>query len=230
MKKLRSALFIILALALSSCQVTENIALSADANTSEGEIAVYDFFIETVNSFSELLDEKNRNIVDEAVSDLAGSLAENINNSNVVYAAREGNEYTIAFDFLSISDVFGSLGTFSIFTETETSLSFYLDIDNYSELKSAIAFLSDPNFEVYGPEYNIGMSEDDYLEMISYLLGEDAPDAIKSSIIEISFTLPSSISDASGVIITSDNSCTYSFPLIDFLLLSEPMSFYISWS
>ena len=107
---------------------------------------------------------------------------------------------------------------------------FHLDISNYGELKEIVPFLADPNFEVYGPEYNQGMSEADYLDMIYYLLGEEAPDAISSSMIDINITTPGEIVSSEGVTVTGSNTCTYSFPLIDFLLLSEPMAFSISWN
>ena len=74
------------------------------------------------------------------------------------------------------------------------------------------------------------MSEADYSDMIYYLLGEEAPDALKTSMITINFTLPGAITSSEGVTVTGENSCTYSFPLIDFLLLAEPMSFSITWN
>ena len=93
-----------------------------------------------------------------------------------------------------------------------------------------IPFLSDPNFEVYGPEYNQGMSEADYLDMIFYLLGEEAPEALQTSLVTINVTLPGEIISAEGVTVTGANSFTYAFPLIDFLLLAEPMSFSVTWN
>ena len=146
--------------------------------------------------------------------------------------ANEGNKYYLSFDFVSISNALSSISASdnTILKQDGNSIDFYLDINNYPELKAMIPFLSDPNFEVYGPEYNQGMSEADYLDMIFYLLGEEAPDAIRNSTIEINFALPGTITESSGVTVTGDNTCTYSFPLIDFLLLNEPMSFSITWN
>ena len=234
MNKLLIFLSILLIILLPSCQVTENITLSNDVSTSSGEIEVYDFFIDVLNDFSEFLDTSsgNESIMDAAVRDFTNGLSTNENNSNVFYS-KDGNTYSLSFDFKDITSALSAISgdkEFSVLKGDEHSLSFYLDINNYSELKEMIPFLSDPNFEVYGPEFNQGMSEADYSDMIYYLLGEEAPDALKTSMITINFTLPGAITSSEGVTVTGENSCTYSFPLIDFLLLAEPMSFSITWN
>lgn len=233
MKKLLTSILLLTLILISSCQVSENITIKDNISTSETNIEVYDFFIAVLNDFSQFMDNPNdASIVNTAFSDFANGLASNENNSNVVYMANEGNKYYLSFDFVSISNALSSISASdnTILKQEGNSIDFYLDINNYPELKAMIPFLSDPNFEVYGPEYNQGMSEADYLDMIFYLLGEEAPDAIRNSTIEINFTLPGTITESSGITVTGDNTCTYSFPLIDFLLLNEPMSFSITWN
>ena len=224
----------LLLLLFTSCQVTENIKLSDEVNTSSGEIEIYDFFIAVIDDFSEFLDSSSssESIMDSAVRDFANGLSSNENNSNVLYTIEEGNRYTLSFDFDDITEALSALGGsgFSVLKGDENSLSFYLDINNYAQLKEMIPFLSDPNFEVYGPEYNQGMSEADYLDMIFYLLGEEAPEALQTSLVTINVTLPGEIISAEGVTVTGANSFTYAFPLIDFLLLAEPMSFSVTWN
>ncbi len=233
MKKI--LIFVSLLLILfTSCQVTENITLTDEVNTSSGEIEIYDFFIAVIDDFSEFLDSSSssESIMDSAVRDFANGLSSNENNSNVLYTIEEGNRYTLSFDFDDITEALSALGGsgFYVLKGDENSLSFYLDINNYAQLKEMIPFLSDPNFEVYGPEYNQGMSEADYLDMIFYLLGEEAPEALQTSLVTINVSLPGEIISAEGVTVTGANSFTYAFPLIDFLLLAEPMSFSVTWN
>lgn len=235
MKRIFAILTFISIILLSSCQVTENIIISDGENTSESDIIVYDFFIDVLNDFSAFVSDESQDesIMDAAVRGFADGLASNPDNCNIIYTKGSGNEYKLSFDFKSISNALSALNGAegnSVLKEGENSLSFYLDINNYVELKEMIPFLADPNFEVYGPEYNQGMSEADYLDMIYYLLGEEAPDAISSSMIDINITTPGEIVSSEGVTVTGSNTCTYSFPLIDFLLLSEPMAFSISWN
>lgn len=235
MNKILTFLVLILVILFPSCQVTEKITLSEDGNTSESNIQVYDFFLAVLNDFSAFLTEETSvdSIMDNAVRDFANGLSSNPNNSNVFYTRGESGEYMVSFDFESISNALSTLSggrETTILKEDGNSISFYLDINNYPELKEMIPFLSDPNFEVYGPEYNQGMSETDYLDMIYYLLGEEAPDAIRNSLISIDITVPGKFTATEGVTVTSSNTCTYSFHLIDFLLLASPMSFSISWN
>lgn len=235
MNKLLIFFTFLLLIVFPSCQVTENITLSDAGNTSEGEIIVSDFFIDVLKDFSQFMatSASDESIMDSAVRDFANGLSSNENNSNVLFSKGEGNQYTLSFDFEDITEALSALGgveNFSVLEGDDHSLSFYLDINNYSELKEMIPFLADPNFEVYGPEFNQGMSEADYSDMIFYLLGEEAPEALQTSLITINFTLPGELTKAEGVTVTGENSCSYSFPLIDFLLLSKPMSFSISWN
>ena len=235
MNKLLIFFTFLLLIVFPSCQVTENITLSDAGNTSEGEIIVSDFFIDVLNDFSQFMatSDSDESIMDSAVRDFANGLSSNENNSNVLFSKGEGNQYTLSFDFEDITEALSALGgveNFSVLEGDDHSLSFYLDINNYSELKEMIPFLADPNFEVYGPEFNQGMSEADYSDMIFYLLGEEAPEALQTSLITINFTLPGELTKAEGVTVTGENSCSNSYPLIDFLLLSKPMSFSISWN
>ena len=117
----------------------------------------------------------------------------------------------------------------SLFTLSDDSLSFYLDINNYPELKAIVPFLADQNFEVYGPEYNQGMSEADYLDMIYFLLGEDGPEAITNGVMEININVPGTITAADGCRIAGTNTAVFTFPIIDFLLLNTPLSFSVAW-
>ena len=76
----------------------------------------------------------------------------------------------------------------------------------------------------------MGYSEQDYMDMITFAIGEEAPDALRNSYITINVTVPGTITSLEGAKQTGSDSFTYSFPLIDFLLLAQPLSFSVSWS
>lgn len=232
MKKLSTYLSAALVLAcLCSCAVSESLSLGKDSSCSGTDITVYPFFIDVLNDFSEFLPQSDETIMDAAVGGFSNNLANSGEAFDVSYSKTGENSYSISFGFNSTEALVSALkgGSNSVLKETDNSLSFHLDIGNYGELKSIIPFLSDPNFEVYGPEYNQGMSETDYLDMIYYLLGEEGPDAIRNSTIDIAIRTPGPVVAAEGVKKTGTDSVLYSFPLIDFLLLNEPMEFSITW-
>ena len=129
---------------------------------------------------------------------------------------------------MNMSDLGAANNT--LITETENSFSFFVDINNFEELTKIVPFLADPNFEVYGPLYNQGMTEEEYLDMIYYLLGEEGPDAIKNGEVKVNIEVPGTISSVEGAVKTGDRKAEFKFPIIDFLLLNKPISFKVSWN
>ena len=230
MKKL-SMVFLAIFL-LASCAVTEDMQLGSTQSSSKTDIEVYPFFVEVLEDFSEFLPEDNEPIMDAAIRDFTGGLESVAGATDASYEKKGDLEYRVEFNFTNISDLLSRLGRVdnqSVIQQDEHGMKFYLDIYNYPELKEAIPFLADPNFEVYGPDYNEGMSEEDYLDMIYYLLGEEGPGAITESDIRIDIRTPKAIKSITGAEKTGAKSFRYEFPLIDFLLLAEPMTFEVVW-
>ncbi len=217
---------------LSSCTVTEDLSINGTGGiASSTDISVEKFFTDVLTDFAEFLPEDNSSIMDNAIASFGDGLANMaaINDAETVKTGER--EYHIAFSIDDIDSLMAEFGVENqtLFEKTESSLSFFLDMNNYGELKQAVPFLADPNFEVYGPEYNQGMSEAEYLEMISFLLGEEGPDAIANGTVTMNITVPGTVTGAENAEITGDSTITYSFPIIAFLLLNEPLSFSVEW-
>lgn len=221
---------------LSSCAVTENInAATGYSGSSSADITIDSFFLSVLEDFSSFSSLGNgKAIMDDALLGFAGTLDKAQSASEVtILSDGEGKRYIINFDYSSITSLMKELNKGegnTILKARSTSLSFNLDKDNYSELKNVIPFLSDRNFEVYGPEYSNGMSEDEYYEMITFLLGEESVSALKESFVTINITVPGTIKTIEGAVKTGQKSAVYSFPVIDFLLLNDPLAFSISWN
>ena len=225
--------FLAAAILLSGCQVTEDLTLNTDGTgSSHTAIHVEQFFINVLEDFSEFLPSSDESMMESAINGYAAELNGADSIINAQWENLGDNKYTVSFDYASINQILEEMGAAdqSLFTITGSSLSFYLDINNYQELKAVVPFLADQNFEVYGPEYNQGMTESDYLDMIYFLLGEDGPEAIANGLINVNITLPGKVSSAEGCSITGDNTVQFSFPIIKFLLLNEPLSFSVEWN
>ena len=233
MKKSSILITLLTAFFLMSCTVSEEMVLGKENSASGTDIKVYDFFAEVLADQADLLTGSSADIVDNTMKDFTRGLANSGAATDVILIPRGRNSYTLSFGFSQFGDVIKALGGAgieqSVIRETENSLSFYLDLDNYGDLEQAIPFLADPNFEVYGPRYNEGMSPDEYLEMMYYLLGEDAPEAISESLITIEIEVPSAIKTAEGCTRLDSRTVRYELPLLDFLLLAEPLSFSVTW-
>ena len=195
MKKL---LILILSIAFifTSCTVTESILISSSqTGASSSNIIVEDFFIEVLEDFGEFLPSSDQSIMDEAMAGFASQLSSSSAASGVKFVNLGDNQYILDFAYSDMSKMMKDLGAEgnTLITETPNSFAFYVDINNFEELTKIVPFLADPNFEVYGPLYNQGMSEEDYLDMIYYLLGEEGPDAIKNGHVTIYIEVPESI-------------------------------------
>jgi len=65
--------------------------------------------------------------------------------------------------------------------------------------------------------------------MISYILGEEGPDAIMQSVISIRIATPTSVISQEGGTKTGTNTVRFDIPLIDILLLAKPITFSATW-
>jgi hypothetical protein len=201
------------------------------------DLSVYDFFSTILEDFAPFdAEASDTPIIEQSVDEFIAQLSQAESTSNVSAMKVKENSFFIDFTFSSLNEIIDDLVdekeqtllTIKNIGEEER-FEFYLDLDNYPQLTQIVKFLEDENFETFGPLYNQGMSAADYLEMISYILGEEGPDAIEESVISLRLTAPKSISSYQGGILENDNTIRFDIPLIDILLLAEPITFYAQW-
>ena len=232
--RLTAFLGIALSLVLTSCAVTENLSVDKrNGGDSSVNLKVENFFQDVLADFNEFSTTKDSStVLDNAVKELETSLQKGKGTKDVKFTKKDADAYEGTFTFTSLSSLFADLGADkdqTILVQSGNTLTFRLDMENYEQLTKIIAFLKDKNFEPFGPTYNQGISESDYLDMISFMLGEEGPDAIKNSQITLNLKTPGTITSFTGGKKLDDTSFQFSFPLIDFLLLQNPLSFSVSW-
>jgi hypothetical protein len=223
---------LLLIILLSSCTVTEQISLkNSNYGTIESSIAVEDFFLTVLDDFSEFMPSGNESILDGGIREFASGIGKSRNTTAVTLDKPTDNSYLVSLECNNITALLNELsgGTQTILKTGANSLDFKINLDNYPELKAIVPFLADPNFEVFLPEYNVGYTEEDYLEMIVFLLGDEAPEKIRQSTVKVQLLLPGQVTNTVNCRKTGTNTIEYEFRLIDFLLLAEPLSFSVSW-
>ncbi len=218
----------------SSCTVTEGLTFNGNnANNSAFDFSVEDFFIAVLQDFSEFTPQAgDQSLMDKSIGDFKTALENSSTTKNVALDKLSDNAYKGTFEFTDLNQLVTDLGAGdnqSLLTVTSSSMKFYLSMDNYDQLVPVIPFLADENFEAFGPVYNQGLSEADYLEMISFMLGEEGPPAIQKSVITLRINTPKPITSFTGGKKISDTVYEFSFPLIDFLLLANPITFTVNW-
>ena len=204
-------LFLILSIAIflfSSCSVTQSFSLSKSGGSSLSDIKVDQFFLDVLEDFSDFTPQGDYSIMDEAMVNFADKLNSSSSSSNVkLRTDGKSTRYIISLDFSSleklVADLNGGKGN-SLLIISDNKMTLNLTYDNYEELEDVIPFLSDPNFEVYGPRYSNGMSEEEYMDMISFLLGEAGPEALKKSFVSIEIETPGDITAIKGAMKTGE--------------------------
>jgi len=221
-------------LLLGSCTITENISFKQTGyHISAFDFTVEDFFLAVLKDFSEFAPEdKDISQMDKAIGDFEQALQYSPTTKNVELHKLDEHSYEGVFEFSDLQRLVTDLGAGenqSLLDISEHSLTFFLSLDNYEQLVPVIPFLADKNFEAFGPVYNQGLSAADYLEMISFMLGEEGPPAIERSVITLRVNTPKEITSFSNGRKVSPRVYEFSFPLIDFLLLAEPITFTVRW-
>ena len=246
MRKLLAAFAVITscALLLSSCVGAEKLTFSGDYTQAKAvpgknhvDLSVDDFFVGVVEDLSDWENKGNNDpIIDVAIQDFVKNLEASGVTSSVRFVETGHNTYMGDFSFTDfpqlLIDLSNGQSDQNVVTMTsrngKTHVEISINMDNYVQLTKIIPFLADPNFEVYGPLYNNDLTEEEYLEMVSFILGSQCPDSIKSSSVTIQVVAPKAISSHNGRLRNS-RTVEFTFPLIDFLLLHESIDFYLEY-
>ncbi|MBR5099401.1 MAG: hypothetical protein IK091_09290 [Spirochaetales bacterium] len=231
-------------LLLSSCVVAEKLTLTGDYTQVKAvpgknhvDLSVDDFFVGIVEDLSDWENTGNNDpIIDVAIQDFVKNLEASSVTASIRFLETGHNTYMGDFSFTDfcqlLIDLSNGQNDQSVVTMTEkngkTHVEISINMGNYEQLTKMIPFLADPNFEVYGPLYNNDLTEEEYLEMVSFILGEQCPDSIAASSIKIQVVAPKAISDHNGKLRNS-KTVEFSFPLIDFLLLHHSIDFYLEY-
>ena len=229
---------------LSSCVVAEKLTLTGDYTQVKAvpgknhvDLSVDDFFVGIVEDLSDWENTGNNDpIIDVAIQDFVKNLEASSVTASIRFLETGHNTYMGDFSFTDfrqlLIDLSNGQNDQSVVTMTEkngkTHVEISINMGNYEQLTKMIPFLADPNFEVYGPLYNNDLTEEEYLEMVSFILGEQCPDSIAASSIKIQVVAPKAISDHNGKLRNS-KTVEFSFPLIDFLLLHHSIDFYLEY-
>ena len=106
------------------------------------------------------------------------------------------------------------------------TITVHIDRQNFNNISEFLALRDNPLFETFGPEQNEHTSEEEYLEMIEFMLGEDGPPSLIASFIEIEVNVKGKILSQTGGQVAG-NSVLFRIPLIRVLLLDQPLEYSI---
>jgi hypothetical protein len=231
-------LAIALTAATASCTIKQQITVHVDeSGDAQFEILIEDYFIEVVKDF-QVFAEEETDVTQDNLDELAVDLNKSNYTSDALFEKVDDNFYRGSFNFSDLEEFFNELKeeddeNLSVFTYTKRgfvqSLTIYIDIDNYYQLKKLVPMLEDPEFSMFGPEENIGVSEVDYIDMIGFALGDEGPPSLRRSFIEVIIVTDHPIITQKGGTLLSPNEISFNIPMLDFLLLAEPIVKAVTW-
>ncbi len=102
---------------------------------------------------------------------------------------------------------------------------FHLNRQNYQDIARRTPLLNTPAVKSFGPLENRESSREEYREMVATFLGAQGPPALDESRITIIIRTKGRILSQSGGRLTDPHTFRYEAPLIDYLLLKEPIRF-----
>ncbi len=235
MKKNRCIMFVCLILfTLSSCVITENMSI----NSSHTDFTAFQFMEDLMEDISCWTDNGDgKSVMDKTVESIGNNIIYTGSSSDVRIEKKTEHNYTVDFSFEDLNQLIARMTlnpnqNLVVMKQHngKMRMEINLNLENYDTLTQVIPVLSDPNLEVYGPKYNNppyeNRTEEEYLFMIDFIFGSGSQ-SIKSSAVNLTYTAPSVITATNGTAL--GNTASFSFPLIDFILLHEPIYLYCEW-
>ncbi|MDC7124468.1 MAG: hypothetical protein PQJ46_02805, partial [Spirochaetales bacterium] len=180
----------------SSCSVKNEITLSADGSgTASTNTVLEDSLVFYIQSLAELTGEDSSDSLfdtDAIKSEMEKNPGIKVNSIDSI----DDKKITAEIEFDNIEELIKE----SEKTLNKKVVSFkqngdvkeikiYIDIDNFKDIAPLFPIVDNPLFETFGPLENQEISEDEYLEMMDYALGDGGGTLIKNSIITTSIKI-----------------------------------------
>ena len=105
------------------------------------------------------------------------------------------------------------------------TLSVHLDSDNYSQLTALFPVLEHPLVISLGPQPDLEVNDDEYLEMMQFVLGDDGPPAILDSEVKVRVQVEGRVVEQQGGELLDDGSVLITIPLLRILVLDQPLDY-----
>lgn len=234
---MQKLILIITSILLFSCSSKHHIHINSDdsANISFN-VKNKDSLIETLKDWGAVQEVENDSVID--IDLIQSELANDPNIDNVDIKSSSKNSYDGTLFVTDINNLFENstneipkeLQIFSLTKKNnQKTLKIMLSLENYIYLKNSLPILQNESIDMLGPDSNQDVTKEEYLDMMSFSLGDDGPKDILSSNIELKITVDGSITDITGGEIIDSKSCLFKVPLIDIILLKDKLTYSVTY-
>jgi hypothetical protein len=108
------------------------------------------------------------------------------------------------------------------------TLKLHLDRATYKQLSVVFPLLADPMFAGLGPQANEKISDEEYLEMVRFSLGDEGPGLLKKSFIDLTIKPEGEIVSQTGGTL-ANGGVLFRIPLLRLLVLDKPLDYSVSF-
>ncbi len=232
-----ATLFILINLLFSSCTIKQDIELNKNGSGSvsiniEMMDGFYDYLItfgEDANDLGYEADNSIFNIeaIENKLSELNGVTVTR------VYTPSE-KELEIEFNFTDIGSIIeavpGDEELLSLVRRGNNRIfRFFLNAETYYQIVPLVPVTDSPLYEALGPQPEYPISEQEYLDLVEFTIGEDGPGMVQDSFVTSNFDVNGSIISQTGGTI-SRGKVIFELPLLRFLLLLDPTEYEITFN
>ncbi len=227
---------------LSSCAMRQEAFLGKDGSGSvKFRIQLQPFFMDYIRDMAEVAADNGANstVVKDRIFD-TDKIRQDLETRPGVKVTRLASPKPDAlegeFTFRDVEAVFrgekqlAQAGVISFTRKGNVkTLQLHLDRKNFGQVAALTPLLQNPIFESLGPQENEGVSEQDYLDMMQFAMGDPAPKGIRDSLIELKVTVQGKVASVMGGTLQKDGSVLFQIPLIRVLLLDRPLDYALSF-
>ncbi len=216
--------------ALGACTVTQQLHLRGDGS-GETTVAI-DYSTEMVALVRDLAELPGAELRGDGIINLEPIHNRLMKRPGVtVYRveAPERHRVEIEFAFRDAREVLPAAAANAIglvtFEEVEDGalrVRLYLDLANYGLFAEVFPLLEDPVIRSLGPQDNTQRTREDYLELMSFILGPTGPEALAAALVTVRVTADGELVSQRGGRVEG-NAVVFEVPLLDLLLLPEPL-------
>lgn len=132
-------------------------------------------------------------------------------------------------DVVRGQDALASAGALVVVDAGDTrTLRLHLDRATWGQLAALFPPLRDPLIAQLGPQGTGRVTDDDYLSMIRFSMGDDAPGLLKKSFVTLTVQPQGEILSQSGGIVNG-NSVVFRIPVLRVLVLDRPLDYAVTF-
>ena len=156
-------------------------------------------------------------VVEELESPSSNILKGKFTFTDISHALNSGTSGNIVDIFKFSSD--GDLSTLSVL----------LDYNTVEKFLTVNPSMDSPLMQSFGPLANKGLTDNDYLDMMQFALGDESREGISKSYLLLDVNVDGLITAQKGGTLIDTDTVRFKIPLLRILILDEPQSFSVSF-